>query len=432
MNNVIADSDDQTVAAVFGANIAGGDGIVGTGGKRGVTGQTRDNPGIGVYGEGGSAGVMGMCDQGDGVVGYSHDSNSSGVHGNNGQGGYGVRGDSPRGTGVHGESQTWAGVHGHSEQGAGVSGVSEAFDGVWGESHGKGFSGVSGRSSHPEDGFGVWGRSEGRDGVWGESHAQGKSGVAGRNFHPQGGFGVWGNSDAGTGVGGFSQTLAGVFGHSEKGAGVSGVSEAFDGVWGESHGQGAGVSGRSEAGDGVWGASFDPDRAGVSGRCLNKDGSVNNDGLAGWFGGKVVVTNDIVLSNADCAEEFDVVQSENTEPGTVMVLSDEGALHPSQEAYDKRVAGVLSGAGNYKPGIVLDKQQSQPNRRPIALLGKVYCKVDASQGPIEVGDLLTTSDRPGHAMKAVDALKAFGSIIGKAMRPLKEGQGLIPILIALQ
>jgi hypothetical protein len=69
---------------------------------------------------------------------------------------------------------------------------------------------------------------------------------------------------------------------------------------------------------------------------------------------------------------------------------------------------------------------------PVALVGKVYCKVDAQYGPIEVGDLLTTSCTPGHAMKASDPLKAFGSVIGKALRPLEEGQGLIPILIALQ
>jgi hypothetical protein len=69
---------------------------------------------------------------------------------------------------------------------------------------------------------------------------------------------------------------------------------------------------------------------------------------------------------------------------------------------------------------------------PIALMGKVYCKVDAGYGAIEVGDLLTTSPFPGHAMKATDPLKSFGSVIGKALRPLEAGQSLIPILIALQ
>ncbi|HJQ33111.1 MAG TPA: hypothetical protein VJ866_13065 [Pyrinomonadaceae bacterium] len=140
---------------------------------------------------------------------------------------------------------------------------------------------------------------------------------------------------------------------------------------------------------------------------------------------------DIILKNADCAEEFDVT-SAALDAGTVMVLDGEGALRESTEAYDKKVAGVLSGAGEYRPGIVLDRQASQENRRPLALVGKVYCKVDADCAAVEVGDLLTTSPTPGHAMKAADPSQAFGAVIGKALRPLKAGRGLIPILVALQ
>ena len=147
--------------------------------------------------------------------------------------------------------------------------------------------------------------------------------------------------------------------------------------------------------------------------------------------GNVEVTGDIRLMNADCAEDFNISVGD-VEPGTVMVLGDQDTLKPSEHAYDKRVAGVVSGAGDYKPAIVLDKQPTQPRRLPISLLGKVFCKVDARYGSIAVGDLLTTSDTRGHAMKATDPLKAFGSVIGKALRPLQEGQCLIPILIALQ
>jgi hypothetical protein len=150
------------------------------------------------------------------------------------------------------------------------------------------------------------------------------------------------------------------------------------------------------------------------------------------FHGDIETTGDIRLTNADCAEDFDICDPDQIEPGTVMVLGADGKLQPSQSAYDKRVAGVISGAGDYKPGIVLDKQQSRIGRKPIALLGKVFCKVDAEQGAIDIGDLLTTAHRPGHAMKANDPLKAFGSVIGKALRPWTEGQGMIPILIALQ
>lgn len=142
-------------------------------------------------------------------------------------------------------------------------------------------------------------------------------------------------------------------------------------------------------------------------------------------------SGDIKLSGADCAEEFDV-ELEKIDPGTVLIIGDESKLLPCEEPYDKKVAGVVSGGNGSNPGIILDKNSTQQKRMPIALNGKVYCKVDAHYSPIEVGDLLTTSSVTGHAMKAEDPLKAFGAVIGKALRPLKEGKGLIPILVALQ
>jgi hypothetical protein len=148
--------------------------------------------------------------------------------------------------------------------------------------------------------------------------------------------------------------------------------------------------------------------------------------------GDVEVTGDIRLLNADCAEDFDVAGAEEIEPGTVMVIDEGGALKRSQQAYDKRVAGVVSGAGSLKPGIILDKEESNGGRLPVALMGKVACKVDARHSPIGVGDLLTTSSTPGYAMKADDPLRAFGAVIGKALRSLKGEQDIIPVLIALQ
>lgn len=147
--------------------------------------------------------------------------------------------------------------------------------------------------------------------------------------------------------------------------------------------------------------------------------------------GNIAVTGDVKLFGADCAEEF-AVGDPDVEPGTVMVLADEGAVRPSDEPYDKKVAGVVSGAGDYRPGLVLDTQDDDEQRLRIALMGKVFCKVDATAGPVEVGDLLTTAERPGHAMKADDPQRAFGAVLGKALRPLPEGQDLLPVLVALQ
>jgi hypothetical protein len=150
--------------------------------------------------------------------------------------------------------------------------------------------------------------------------------------------------------------------------------------------------------------------------------SIHLDGDAG----------DIILQNADCAEDFEITDCAQVDPGTVMVIANDGGLRPSEDAYDKRVAGVISGANDLRPGIVLGRRASMRARHPVALMGQVYCKVDASYAAIEVGDLLTTSATPGHAMRAADPVKAFGAVIGKALSPLTAGQGLIRILVALQ
>src|SRR6266705_3504285 len=71
-------------------------------------------------------------------------------------------------------------------------------------------------------------------------------------------------------------------------------------------------------------------------------------------------TSDIVLG--DVAEGFSTQDGEIIEPGTVVVLNQHGLVRPGDEAYDKKVAGVVSGAGDYRPSIVLDKQSSQASR----------------------------------------------------------------------
>lgn len=314
------------------------------------------------------------------------DGTAAGVHGISKNTGPGVLGESVKGRGVQGISVENYGVRAHSDNIAGLrasSAMSRAMEG--------------------------WGVKD--DGVWGISkEANGVHGVAEGN-------------------------KAGVAGESKAGRGVQGVSESGQGVYGKSH-TNAGVVGESDLMDGVYGVSHDPARAGVSGHNLNNQNKPNTNGLAGFFEGNVVVTGtitaqgDIFCGGADFAEDFDVI--EETEPGEVMVLTDTGALEPSKKPYDRKVVGVISGAGNYKPGIILDKQKGNDNRMPVAIMGKVYCKVDADAAPIETGDMLTTSHITGYAMKATDPFQSFGAVIGKALASLKEGKGLIPILVVLQ
>ena len=59
-----------------------------------------------------------------------------------------------------------------------------------------------------------------------------------------------------------------------------------------------------------------------------------------------------------------------------------------------------------------------------------HCRVDASDAPIQVGDLLTSSANPGHAKKATDP--KLGSIIGKALEPCEQGTGYIAVFVNIQ
>jgi hypothetical protein len=206
---------------------------------------------------------------------------------------------------------------------------------------------------------------------------------------------------------------------------------------------GNGVYGKGTAGDGVHGESSGGNVSAVAGihTAGGKGIYGSSSGNAGWFdgnvqiNGKLTVTQDIILSGADCAEQFNSSTGLLVEPGTLVVIDENGALAESQLPYDRKVAGVVAGAGTYRPAIILDRhpdKQPDANRIAISLIGKAFCKVDASYGEIAIGDLLTSSPSAGHAMKASDREQAFGSIVGKALRPLASGKGMLPILIALQ
>jgi len=142
-----------------------------------------------------------------------------------------------------------------------------------------------------------------------------------------------------------------------------------------------------------------------------------------------------VSGGADLAEPFDMPASDTVAPGMLLVID---PLHPGQlkvaeRAYDKKVAGVVSGANGIEPGIRMWQQGTPASGSvPVALGGRVYAWADASYGAIEAGDPLTTSETPGYAMKAADISRAPGTVIGKAMTPLRQGRGLVLVLVNLQ
>ena len=140
-----------------------------------------------------------------------------------------------------------------------------------------------------------------------------------------------------------------------------------------------------------------------------------------------------ITGGADVAEPFEM-SSPAIVKGAVVIIDDEhpGQLKLSERAYDTRVAGIVSGANGISPGLSLRQQGALEGGQNVALSGRVYVQADARHGAIKPGDLLTTSELPGFAMKVTDHAKAQGAILGKAMSPLPSGQGLVLVLVSLQ
>jgi hypothetical protein len=153
---------------------------------------------------------------------------------------------------------------------------------------------------------------------------------------------------------------------------------------------------------------------------------------SGRFTGNLVVDGNIAAKYQDVAEWVHAAQQ--FAAGTVVVLDSTKSNHviSSSQSYDTRVAGVISA----QPGITLGEQSD--DKVLVATTGRVYVNVDATNGPIQIGDLLVTSDHEGFAMKSAPVeiggarIHRPGTLIGKALEPLAGGTGKILVLLSLQ
>lgn len=180
-------------------------------------------------------------------------------------------------------------------------------------------------------------------------------------------------------------------------------------------------------------------------------GGVHNNGQDNPGGGTTVMTLDgsgdlNVTANAsvcsltirggcDLAEPFQISHQDNEiAEGSVVVIDENnpGRLKLSDQPYDTHVAGVISGANGVNPGIQMHQEGMIEGGKNVSLTGRVYVQADASNGAIHPGDLLTTSASPGRAMKVTDHARAQGAILGKAMTGLRDGQGMVLVLVTLQ
>jgi hypothetical protein len=387
----------------------------------------------------------------------------------------GLAGSSTSGNGVTGTSATADGLGGISNTGPGVFGQSSGI-GVWGTSSTRGVVGtLGGTSCAGTYAVGACGATIG-DGLDASStngvgvSASSTNGIAliansgaadAFEATTQGGDAVRTSTGTGVAVDGFSTSNLGVWGHSASGVGVraDGASQAVVAALGGASCGGAtsavtacgvsvgdGVQGSSANNSGIVGTTAHPSGGGTAaGVIANNTGGgdifigeangthvarINSAG-AGFFDGGVNT------SGADYAESVRAVGRAHLHPGDVLsVASGHGyAVTAAHGRYSPRVMGVYStrpavlAIGKHRIG------QSLAGQVPVAMMGVVPTKVTAAGGAIRPGDLLTTSRVPGYAMRAKPvrirgiAIYPQGTILGKALQPLRHGRGVIRVLL---
>jgi hypothetical protein len=169
-------------------------------------------------------------------------------------------------------------------------------------------------------------------------------------------------------------------------------------------------------------------------KLMKADGTTTIELDAEYDGDGRIITQELqITGGSDLSEQFEVSdEGGKVKPGMVVCIDADnpGDLVVSKKTYDRTVAG---GAGGVKPGMLMGQKGTKADgEHPVALTGRVYCWADASNGSIEPGALLTTSDMAGHAMKVTDYTRAQGAILGKAMSSLESGKGLVLVLVSLQ
>lgn len=248
----------------------------------------------------------------------------------------------------------------------------------------------------------------------------------------------------------------GLRGRSNTNIGVNGISTAGVGVFGEAladSGDTEGVVGRvnSTAGEGIQAENIsdNPNANIIAGcsasACTEVEFLVKRNGD--------VLADGSFTGPADFAEMMTIAGGrEQYEPGDILVIGPDSQLILAASPYATNLAGVYStqpgfvgdtelaehGLNMYEPVDAVEANEAAQHRVPVALIGIAPVKVTAANGPIQPGDLLTTSNVPGHAMKAepvaFDGIEIYptGAILGKALASLEEGTGIIDVLVTLK
>jgi hypothetical protein len=175
------------------------------------------------------------------------------------------------------------------------------------------------------------------------------------------------------------------------------------------------VSGTGLSGGGASGSvtiTSNATNANTGSTIVARDGSGN-------FSAGVITATATAARYADLAEKY--TSDQDYEPGTVVELGGEYEVTQTRRSRSTAIAGVVSTDPAYLMNNDLDGIS-------VALIGRVPCKV---VGTVRKGDMLISSDEPGHAQAYKDIHNPpTGSVIGKAIENKdNDGTGVIEVLV---
>lgn len=158
------------------------------------------------------------------------------------------------------------------------------------------------------------------------------------------------------------------------------------------------------------------------GLCVGSDANCNTDNN----------TQGVIYSSSSLMTVYDVAENYPTkdpsiEPGDIITLDREQGIFvkKSISSYDPNAIGAIS----EEPGLLLggfNGQQFKEERQvAVALSGRITIKVNAENGPIKIGDYITTSSIPGIGMKATKS----GPVIGRALEDWTPDSGKTKVMV---
>ena len=175
---------------------------------------------------------------------------------------------------------------------------------------------------------------------------------------------------------------------------------------------GTGLSGSASAEGATFTVTSNATNANTGSTIVARDGS-------GDFSAGVITATATQARYADLAENY--TSDENYEAGTVVELGGTAEVTQTSRPTSVAIAGIVS----TDPAYLMN---SDSEGISVALIGRVPCKVT---GKINKGDLLVSSDVPGHAKAHRDIHNPpAGSMIGKAIESKDDdGTGMIEVLV---